>query len=227
MSTEAEARKLAAALIEVGNGAGLETTALLTDMHEPLANCAGNAIEMLNAVNFLKGRRDSRLHEVVLALGAELAVRSGLQRSAAEALEALHDTLESGRAAGRFARMVTELGGPTNLMERPERYLAIAPLIRPVAAGQTGVINTIDTRALGLAVIALGGGRRKPSDRIDHAVGLSGLARRGAKVEKGAPLAMVHARAEDTAIEAAAMVSAAYAFGAEVPSTAPVLAWIG
>ncbi len=227
MSAEEDARELASALTEVANGAGLKTTALLTDMHEPLAGCAGNAIEVRHAVDYLKGKREARLHEVTLALGSELLVSSALASSAHGARHALNRTLESGKAAEHFARMVAALGGPSDLVDRPELHLAAAPVVWPVAASQGGVIAAIDTRALGLAVIKLGGGRRHPADRIDHAVGLAGLAGSGARVEKGAPLAMVHARDESAAREAAAMVADAYRFGVAPPPAAPVRAQIG
>ena len=227
MSAEEDARELASALTEVANGAGLKTTALLTDMHEPLASCAGNAIEVRHAVDYLKGERDVRLHEVTLALGSELLVRSGLASSIEKARHVLNRTLESGKAAEHFARMVAALGGPSELVDRPDVHLAKAPVVKPVAALQGGMIAEIDTRVLGLAVITLGGGRRNPADAIDHAVGLASLARRGARVEKGAPLALVHAHDESAAQAAAAMVASAYRFGAAPPAAAPVRARIG
>ncbi|MDP9138624.1 MAG: thymidine phosphorylase [Pseudomonadota bacterium] len=226
MSSEAEARELAKALTEVANGAGLNTTALLTDMDEPLASCAGNALEVRNAVDYLRGKRDARLHEVVLALGAELLVRSSLAPNKPQALNALNEILDSGRAAERFARMVAALGGPADLVDRPEQHLAQAPVIRSVIAAGSGVVGEIDTRALGLAVIILGGGRRNSADTIDHAVGLAGLAGRGTSIEKGMPLAMVHARDESSAAEAAAMVASAYRFG-PAATRPPVRGWIG
>jgi thymidine phosphorylase len=223
MREEKEARELAHALTEVANGAGLRTTALLTDMDEPLASSAGNALEVLNAVDYLKGRREPRLHAVVLALGAELLVRSGLVSTEDAARRTLTDTLDSGRAAERFAHMVSALGGPADFLERPDSHLPRAPVVFPVLAPQSGVVGAIDTRALGLAVITLGGGRRAPDDLIDHAVGLTHLVGHGARIEKGEPLAMVHAEDEPHAAEAARMVAAAYTFGAAPsPSPSPV-----
>jgi thymidine phosphorylase len=228
MREEAEARELASALTEVANSAGLRTTALLTDMDEPLASCAGNALEVLNAVDYLKGRREPRLHEVVLALGAELLVRSELCSSREAAQQVLIDTLESGRAAERFARMVAALGGPADFIERPEFHLPRAPVVLPVPALRSGFVRSIDTRALGVAVITLGGGRQSPDDLIDHAVGVTGLACRGARVGEGEPLAMVHAQDEPHAAEAARTIAAAYRLGsAPSPSSSPVLDRIG
>ncbi len=164
-------------------------------MDEPLASAAGNAVEIANAVDYLTGAsRDARLHEVTLALGAELLVSAKLAKDAKLARAMLEKALANGEAAERFQRMVAALGGPADFIAKPEAYLPKAPLIRPVFAKKSGKVHAIDTRALGLAVIELGGGRRVASDKIDHAVGLTALAGKGAAIAKDMPLAMVHAR---------------------------------
>jgi thymidine phosphorylase len=207
------ARELARSLVDVGCGAGLPTLALITDMDEPLAPCAGNAIELRLALDYLRGaRRPARLHEVVMALGAALLQQAGAAAGEAQAREALQAALDSGRAAERFARMAQGLGGPQDLLEHADRYLATAPVRRAVTLPDAGGrhVAAIDTRALGLAVVQLGGGRQRAGDRIDPAVGLSDLAPLGALLDSDTPLAIVHAASEEAADAAAAAVQAAY-----------------
>jgi thymidine phosphorylase len=208
------ARALAESLVQVANGAGLRTSALITDMNEPLASAAGNALEVLNAIAFLTGaRRDERLEAVTLALCAELLTVGGLVSSADEGTRRVKAALDDGRAAESFQRMVTALGGPGDLIEHPEKHLPRAAIIRPVVSAEGGSVAAIDTRALGLAVVALGGGRTRPDDAIDHSVGLTELARIGDAVGPGRALAVVHARDEASAEAAAAAVRSAYRIG--------------
>ncbi len=224
MATPDDARELATSLVEVANGAGMRTSALITDMNEPLASCAGNAIEVANAVAYLTGaHRDPRLHRVVLALGAELLLLKGLAPDSDHAGAILENTLTSGSAAEHFARMVTVLGGPANFIEAPDRHLREAPLIREVVGGHQGKVESIDTRALGIAVIELGGGRRRASDSIDHAVGLTGLAGIGHTLSPDDPLAVVHARDENTAAKAGEIVRKAYRIGQSPDISGPIL----
>ena len=215
MPTLEQSRALAASIVAVANGAGLKTTALITDMNEALAPAAGNAVEVINAIDNLTGhRRDDRLIAVTLALGAEMLVTGGLAATLDEARGRLDAALASGAAAETFGRMVAALGGPADLMERPVKHLPAAPLIRPVYAGTAGCVAAVETRALGLAVVALGGGRTRAADPIDPAVGLTDLAAPGETVDSGRPLALVHARDEAQFERAAAAVRAAYRLGA-------------
>ena len=214
MASLEKAQELAESLIQVANGAGLPTAALLTDMHEPLADAAGNALETHHAIAHLAGhRRQERVHQVVLALGAEMLVLGGLAADLAEGKRKIASSLESGAAAERFGRMVAELGGPSNLIERPHLHLDEAPVRHEIRAEREGVVTAIDTRALGLAVVALGGGRTRPQDAIDPAVGLTQLAGIGTKIEAGTPLGVVHARNKAHAAAAAARLRSAYAIG--------------
>ncbi|MBV9244617.1 MAG: thymidine phosphorylase, partial [Methylobacteriaceae bacterium] len=209
--------------------AGLPTTALITDMDQPLASAAGNAVEVQNAVDFLTGEhRDPRLLEVVVALGSEMLLIGGLARDAAEGGSRIRRALDDGAAAETFSRMVVALGGPADLLARPDAHLPAAPVIAPVGAERAGVVAAIDTRAVGLAVIALGGGRTRAEDRIDPAVGLTQLAGVGTRVSSGDPLCLVHARNTDDAETAARAVRLAYTIGETAPESAdPVLARIG
>jgi thymidine phosphorylase len=227
MAREREARDLAKTLVAVANGAGLETTALITDMNEALASAAGNGLEVQNAIEYLTGkRRDPRLHEVTMALGAELLVNAGLAATVLEARKHLADKLSQGEPAERFQLMVAELGGPHDLVERPDRHLAKAPIVLAVHPKREGRVAQIDTRALGLTVIGLGGGRRVVSDKIDHRVGLSELAGLGEAVGKSRPLAIVHAGSRERAEEAAAAVRSTYVLGEVPPARKPVIGQI-
>lgn len=223
MASPDAARELAESLVSVANGAGMKTSALITGMDEPLASAAGNAVEVLNAVHFLTGKhRDPRLYEVTAALGAELLALGGLASDSVEGREKIDDAYASGRAADIFGRMVTALGGPADFMEAPESHLKTAPVVRAVAAGRSGVVGTIDTRAIGVAVVELGGGRVRETDAIDHTVGFTRLAGLGDRVGGDTPLALVHARNETHAERAEAALRKAYGIGdkAAEPSAA-------
>ena len=227
MAKKKDAVTLAKSLVKVANGAGLKTSALITDMDEPLASAAGNAVEIKNAVDYLTGKhRDARLHEVTVALGAELLVLAKVAPAKA-ARAMLEKTLSSGHAVERFQRMISALGGPSDFIENCERHLPQAPIIRPVYAAKTGKVAAIDTRSLGLAVIELGGGRRVASDKIDHAVGLTALAGKAASVDKSQPLAIIRARDEDSFERAQKLVRAAYVLGKPKPATPCVIERIG
>ena len=223
MATRAEARALAESLVQVANGAGVATTALITDMDEPLASAAGNAVEVRNAVDYLTGAaRDARLHEVTVALAAEMLVTAGRVADAAEGRARAEAALASGQAAEIFGRMVAGLGGPTDFVERVGDYLPRAAVTRDVLAEGEGHVSAIDTRAVGVAVIELGGGRRVASDTIDLSVGFTDLAGHGAKLDARTPLGRVHAKTEADADRAASLLRAAYRLG-EKPAARPAV----
>lgn len=224
MTSLADSRALAESIAAVANGAGLKTVARITDMHEPLANCAGNALEVRHAILHLKREAiDPRLHEITFALCADMLVLGGLAVDEAAAHEKLDRAWRSGAAAEKFAEMVSALGGPSTIVDDPDAILPHAPLRRLVKAEHSGFVSEIDTRAVGVAVLELGGGRRRAADGIDFAVGLTDLARRGAHIEKGDGLALVHARDEDSAMRAEALVRGAYTIAAEAPPPSPLI----
>jgi thymidine phosphorylase len=223
----ATAEALAESLVTVATGAGLPTTALLTDMNRVLGHTAGNALEVAEAIAVLRGEpADPRLVEVTLALAGEMLALGGLAGTPAAGRKAAAGALADGRAAERFARMVAALGGPRDLVEDPARHLPAAPVVLRVDAASPGVVAALDTRALGVAVVALGGGRVRTQDPVDHAVGLAGIAGPGDAVgPHAAPLAIVHARTTAAAESAAAAVRAAFRLAAEaVPDFAPLIA---
>ncbi|MGQ0430684.1 MAG: thymidine phosphorylase [Gammaproteobacteria bacterium] len=216
-------RELARQLVATATAAGLPAVALLTDMSQPLARSAGNALEVREAIAMLRGEpAEPRLSEVALALGAAVLVLSGLAGDDTAARAALARTLADGSAAERFARMVAALGGPADIVERPDAHLPRAPVVRDVRTARTGFVTAIDTRALGLVVVALGGGRTQPDQTIDHAVGLDGFAALGTKLAAGDAIARVHAATPAAADQAAELVTSAYTIG-DLPSPPPTL----
>ena len=226
------ADELARSIVAVASGAGLKTTALITDMNQVLGTTVGNALEVAEAIAYLTGDgvREPRQHAITLALGAEMLVLGGLAANAAQATAQLQAALDTGAAAERFARMVAALGGAADLMERPNTYLAAAPVVVPVPAPRAGVLSVMHTRDIGLAVVELGGGRHKATDAIDPRVGLSRVLPLGARVAAGEPLALVHAPDPASAARAVAQLQVAYTLSDwETPwtETACILGTVG
>src|SRR3569833_1875643 len=173
MPTLDKSRELAQSLVSVANNAGTRTGALITDMNEPLASAAGNALEVRNAIDFLTGtHRDPRLYDVTMDLSAAALALTGYKGDARKACEV---ALWSGKAASHFSEMVALLGGPADFVERMDQHLQPSPIVRDILAPASGAVTAIDTRGDGMAVVALGGGRRMPTDPIDPAVGFDRL----------------------------------------------------
>ncbi len=223
--TEAMARDLAESLVAVANQAGLSTAALITDMDRVLGRDVGNALEVMETVTYLKGEgtRDPRLHEVVMALAGEMLALGDLARSAAAGRVRAEAALADGRAAEKFARMVSALGGPDDFLDHPRRYLAHAPVIRPCTAQRPGHVVGMNAREVGLAVVGLGGGRSHADDAIDPSVGFTEFIDVGAQVRPGSPLCIVHAASESDADAAIAIVRRAIRIGAAPPVDKPVI----
>ncbi|WP_394388443.1 thymidine phosphorylase [Shewanella woodyi] len=214
MPTYEASEELARSITAVANGAGTKTTALLTDMNQVLASCAGNAVEVKEAIDFLTGRyRNPRLYEVTMGLCAEMLMLGGIASTETQAREKLNAVLDNGKAAEIFGRMISGLGGPTDFVENPGLYLPESKIIRPVYAEQTGFATSMDTRKLGLAVVTLGGGRRKPGDALDYSVGLTQVCALGDEISKDKPIAMIHAQTETAFAEAERAVRKAIHIG--------------
>ena len=219
MATPEDADELARSLVQVANGAGCRTSALLTDMNEPLASAAGNAVEVWNACAFLTGREvDPRLWDVTVALGGEALVLAGAAPDARIGRTKISESLENGAAAERFGRMVAALGGPDDFMDSFSDYLPTAGVVRDVSANAEGFIAAMDTRAIGVAVVEIGGGRRDAADAIDHSVGYDQLIGLGAMVEAGDLIGRVHAADEAAADHAAAALQNAIRYSPDAPS---------
>ncbi|MFT4716500.1 MAG: thymidine phosphorylase [Paracoccaceae bacterium] len=224
ISNQAEAEKLAQALVSVACGAGCKTTALITDMNEPLASSAGNALEVANAIAFMRGDAvDSRLWDVTIALGGALLEIGGLCERAAEGQAMIASAFQDGSAAEKFGQMVAALGGPIDFVENSAKYLPRAQIVDEVLAPKSGFIQEMQTRDLGLVVVNLGGGRHKQSDVLDYTVGLDQIAGLGAFVQAGDPIAIVHAATEDALAAAQHAVLEAVTIGADIPDEAPLI----
>ncbi|PJZ03618.1 thymidine phosphorylase [Pantoea rodasii] len=224
MPTFEASENLAQAIVGVANGAGCKTTALLTDMNQVLASTAGNALEVREAVQFLTGEaRNPRLLEVTMALCSEMLISGKLADNDSEARQKLQNVLDNGKAAEVFARMVAAQNGPVDFIERMDSYLPAPMLSKAVYADRGGIVSAMDTRALGMAVVSLGGGRQRASDSIDYSVGLSEMTTLGTKIDVQRPLAVIHAASEAQWQQAAEAVKAAITLSDRAPEETPVV----
>ncbi|BBI91062.1 thymidine phosphorylase [Serratia symbiotica] len=215
---------LAQAIVNVANGAGCKTTALLTDMNQVLASSAGNAVEVREAVRFLTGEyRNPRLLAVTLALCVECLLSGGLAKDDADARAKLWAVLDNGKAAEVFGRMVAAQQGPADFIERFDSYLPVAAFSKPVYAEKPGIISAMDTRMLGIAVVSLGGGRRCATDNIDYSVGLTAIACLGDQVDTQQPLAVIHANDQQSWQQAADALRSAITLSDTAPQTTPMV----
>ena len=222
MPTHKDSQNLAQSIADVATAAGVKTTALLTDMNQPLGSSAGNSVEVREAIRFLTGEHQNpRLREVTFTLCAELLQLSDLVSNKENAHSMLEDALSSGAAAEKFNQMVHSLGGPDDIISDYDTHLPTAPFTKPVFAKETGIITAIDTRALGMTVVTLGGGRKRADDSIDHSVGLTDFTHLGATTDQ--PLAVIHARSEDKWTLAAKQVQSAIQVSDTSPNTQPVV----
>lgn len=200
-----DARRLAHSIVSVANEAGTRTRAILTDMNQVLGRNVGNALEVIEAVEYLKGEKvDARLHQITLELCAELLVSAQLSKDLVSAKKQLQKVLDSGKALEIFAKMVAALGGPADFCERPLHYLPRAAIVRPVYPENPGYVTAMDTRDIGLSIIELKGGRIRPDQKLDYATGYSRFCQIGDLVDDSTPLAVIHAQTEDEFNHAAA-----------------------
>jgi len=224
MNSMNEARELATSINRVADEAGLKTSVLVTDMNQPLAPVAGNALEIAECVDYLQGRRrDARLHEVVIGLGSVLLMTSGLAQEQDQAKASLEAALASGEALTRFDQMVAALGGPSDLSQSTNNHLPAASIVRDVCSLRAGFVSAIDTRAIGLAVVQLGGGRTHPDDEIDLSVGLDRIVRLGDRLEVGEPICRVHAASEVAAENVKDIITQAVVIDEEPADISPVV----
>ncbi len=222
----AAARALAERMLATAQGTGLDLRVVFSDMDQVLGREAGNALELRAVIDLLGGRGvNPRLRALTLELVAELLCMGGLATDRDEADRRVLAALTSGAAAERFACMVTALGGPSELLERPDAYLAKAPIQRAVLASASGCVAAIAVWALGQVVVDLGGGRSHPAQVLDHAVGLAEVLGCGDAVGAGQPLAIVHARTADAVDAAVAQVLRAFRITPETVFAAPLWEW--
>ena len=222
METPTRARELAQSIIGTAGKAELPTHAILTDMNEVLGLTAGNALEIAEAMRYLRNEsREPRLDAVVMALCAEMLVVGGIEADRAAARQRCEQAVTSGRAAEIFQKMTAALGGPADFVERYEKYLPRAPIVRPVYG--EGVISAVNTRAVGNAIIELGGGRRKVGEQLDLSVGFSDIAPIGTRLDAATPIAVIHAASEDAADAAERNLRHAVATTESAPPERPVI----
>ena len=204
----------------MANGAGVRTTALLTDMNQVLASSAGNAVEVREAVQFLTGEyRNPRLFDVTMALCVEMLISGKLAKDDAEARAKLQAVLDNGKSGRSLWSYGSGTKGPTDFVENYAKYLPTAMLTKAVYADTEGFVSEMDTRALGMAVVAMGGGRRQASDTIDYSVGFTDMARLGDQVDGQRPLAVIHAKTKNSWQEAAKAVKAAIKLADKAPES--------
>ncbi len=219
MKTLAEAEALARALVSTAQGAGCMTAALITDMSQPLATAAGNALEVSEVMETLTGTSvNAALWDITKALGGEALALGGIAADAEDGAGRIEQAMESGAAADWFGRMVAAQGGPADFVDRWPDRLPAATVIRDVPSPGGGYVTTIDGQILGLAVVQLGGGRQREGDRVNPSVGLSDLAGIGEDIGKGDPLCMVHAATEAQAEAAIRAVQSAYVLAETAPN---------
>ncbi|WP_299046060.1 thymidine phosphorylase [uncultured Tateyamaria sp.] len=218
MKSAEEARALADALVKTANAAGCKTTALITDMSQPLAPSLGNALEVAEVMRVLTGAAQGPLLEICAALGGVLLANGGLAEDVQDGADAIVAAVADGRAAERFGAMIAAMGGPLQFTENWARFLPEATVIREVTAQGAGHVTSIDGEALGLAVVGLGGGRQVEGDVINPAVGLSEVVRLGTQLRKGQPLCVIHAARPADADRAEAAVRAAITLGSVAPA---------
>ncbi len=215
-----DALKLARTMIALGEKNGCQTVALLTDMDTPLGMACGNALEVEECVQVLRGEGPADLRDLTLALAVEMLLVAGVAASAASALDRAKQTLASGAALAKFREIVQAQGGHPGVVDDPKQHLAHAPLRERVVAARAGFVQRLEPRLIGRAITLLGGGRTRVEDEIDPAVGIVLQAKPGARVAKGDPIATIHARDEATLAGARDLFARAVVIGGEPPTKA-------
>ena len=199
MQDFSEASTLAKSLVTVSNESGCKTTALVTDMNQPLSQSIGNSLEVLAAIDILNGSsKDYRLLEVTNSLGVSILCSSNICKNKKEAQLLISSVLSSGKAAEKFSQMISELGGANDFFEKPKNYLTPSNIQKNVCCKKSGYVKKINTKNLGNILILLGGGRQKVEDDIDFSVGMKLLIELGTYVEKNQPICTLYARDEES-----------------------------
>ena len=224
MGSRSQAEKLADSLVNVGNGLDCKTSAILSDMNEPLCSSVGNALEMMKVIRILKGQeKEKRLLDVVCALGGKILCASDLASSNVKGYNMIKNTIDTGSAAEIFEKMVSALGGDKNFLANSTTLLPKAPIVQDVFPLSKGHVNSVDTREIGMAVLELGGARRRPQDKIDYSVGFENLLGVGDEVDIDVPLARIHASNNDTLELAKLKIRRAYKVGDLVTSQRSII----
>lgn len=203
MDSIEKAEELASSIVRVATAAGTKTQAIITDMNQVLGLNVGNALEVSEAIDYLKGINvDPRLHEITIELCAQLLVSANITNKLDEAKIKLQQSIDNGQALEKFAQMVSALGGPNDFCDNPWKYLPKAKIIRPAYAKTSGYVSSMDTRGIGLSIIEMKGGRCTPEQKLDYATGYSEFCQIGCYIDEKTPLAIVHAQTEEQYLKA-------------------------
>jgi pyrimidine-nucleoside phosphorylase len=214
MKDKPKARELAQALVSVSTAMGKPTRAVLTAMDEPLGRAVGNAVEVAESIDCLRGNGPADTMEVTYALGEQMLLLAKVVQTSEEARARLQRSISSGVALTKFREMVVAQGGDARVMDEPTR-LPQARIQETLVAQRAGFVCDVDAMGIALAALRLGAGRAKAEDKVDHAVGVSDLVKVGEYVENGAPLCRIHANGEDALAEAKAMLAKVIVVGDE------------
>ena len=222
MKTLDEARALAEAMRDIGASVGLRVRAVLSDMDQPLGWAVGNALEVREAVDTLRGEGPDDLLEVSLTLGAHLLEMAGKASSLDAGRETLRGVLRSGAGLGKLREFIANQGGDTRFVDEPD-LLPRAPVRRDLLATETGWLAGIKAETIGYASVEIGGGRKKKSDTIDHRVGFVLHVKIGDRIEPGTPLLTIHAASEDAAMTIEPVLRSAFEIRSEIVEPPPVV----
>ena len=219
-----KASALAQSIVDVANGAGVKTEAIITDMNQVLGNSAGNAVEMLETALYLRGDYlEPRLHQVVVSLAKAMLINTQLASSEQDAVEKIDHVLASGKAAALFDQMIVALGGPSDFVDNPWQAMPKANVISDIKAPQTGYISAMQTYQIGMSVVELGGGRLANDQAVDHSVGFDQILPVGTKVQAGEVIARVHGASSDAAKLASEQYLSALSFSEQAVEAKPVI----
>lgn len=224
MENTRRAIDLAQSITKVANGARTKTTALLTDMNSVLGTTVGNALEVKEALAYLRGEKtDNRLDKVTIALCTELLLNSGMVQTVQEAEKKLRSVICSGKAYEKFIQMAVNLGADNKIIENFTKKGPKATYIEPIYSPREGYVAEIDTRKVGLGVIMLGGGRIVPEQQINYSTGFTDFCQIGDKVDKKTPLCYIHAEDKESIKAVATQIKKAITIKQRKPQEKPLI----
>ena len=224
MSSMNDASALAQSIVNVANGAGVRTQAIITDMNQVLGTTAGNALEIYETVKYLTGKqREPRLHAVVVSLAKAMLISAKIATDERQALKKINEVLDSGAAAELFETMIHTLGGPADLLDNPWDSMQKANVILDILAPDHGYIAGMQTRDMGMAIVAMKGGRLANGQAIDHSVGYDRILPVGTLVNRGDVVARVHAANENQAQQASKAYLDSLTITESEPEVTPVI----
>ncbi len=222
MPSQEDAVALARTMVDIGRLTDRRVVCLITGMEQPLGYAVGNALEVREALDTLKGAGPADLRELCLQLGAHMLVLAGLAASTADGYAALQRTLDSGAALEKMRQWVAAQGGNPRIVDNPG-LLPSAAIKQPLVAAADGYVQTIDALEVGLCGVEIGVGRLREDDRVDPAAGIVLHKKIGDQVERGEPILTVHARNEELAAKALSRLQKAVVIGPAVPAVPPLI----